>query len=249
MPEQPAPRPARQRVIDRLIDDGLRAVTRGEPVDLRDSVLAQLDERAEATTSRWPLLPSWAMGFAAGAAVVTVAVAASVTWWTWSHGAGAGAGGGGGTGVGAGNASASARTATGASVATPLVAGAFVSGQVLAAPTVAHTVRTAMAAILGSSSTGALAVDASSRRARTSGFFASVDMVVDLDDTPGPHFPGAPVAEFGGPLPLMPRPAPIVIPPIVTAPSMSEVAAPVSTLSTASDRDSSGPEKSGGFRQ
>ena len=85
------------------------------------------------------------------------------------------------------------------------------------------------------------------------GSWASADLVVDLDDSPGPHFPGAPVGEAGDPIVLMPPPRPIVIPPLVAvpiadAPPVSTLATPVSTLSNTTDvsRDRPDPGKTGG---
>jgi hypothetical protein len=74
------------------------------------------------------------------------------------------------------------------------------------------------------------------------------------EDLPGAAMPGAPAGELGDPIAPMPRPRPIVIhpiatPPIEVAPPVSTLGNPVSTLADETGRGPQDPEKPGGVRR
>jgi hypothetical protein len=247
--------------LDRAIDDALRAELRGGPGDLRAKVLARLEEPADERTSWWrstllrpALLP------AAGAVLIVVGVALS--WWQVDDQLGR---------IGSGRYLADARLAS-RSPASGTVARGGSSAAEVRIPAGAPATSASPAASRGAQAAsrgprgGTVGVDrifAASllemdALSRPKGIAAAGAVAADEDETES-FLPGAIGGNLGDPIRPIPRPRPIVIPPIgaapiaalpiVDAPPVSTLATPVSTLSTdSSSRDQTGPGKSGGVR-
>ncbi len=240
--------------LDRAIDDALAAELRGGPGDLRTKVLARLEEPVGDRPSRWSALFPPAMLPVAGAALIIVGVA--VSWWQVDGQL---------SRAGAGRSQASSVRA-----ARPRASGTVATRgpapQV--APTVANSASPVSPLAAGSASSGRRATRGSDRvfaasllemdaLSRPKGVAA--DAVVAPDEEPEPFLPGAVGGDLGDPIKPIPRPRPVVIPPlvaarivvapIVDAPPVSTLATPVSTLSIDnSSRDQTGPGKPGGIR-
>ncbi len=218
---------------DRLIDEALRALTAGPARDLRADVLARLDQEPARRFTAWGLVPSPAF---ASAVLLGVAIAAGTWLWTSTREVRPLAG----PGAGAAAQPASRPAPSLARHVAPPEAQSIPVGDLRA-----HATPARMAPLGAGRPSAATALGAGSA-------WASADLVVDLDESPGPHLPGAPVGDLGEPIAPLPRPQPISIRPItplpiVTAPPVSDMAAPVSALSDdLIARDWLLPGKSGG---
>jgi hypothetical protein len=222
---------------DHLIEEALRALTAAPPVDLRARVLVELGRAPARPTRPRRLLLSPRV---VATALLAMAVVTTVTVWL-----------------------SQARRQTprpASSLAMPLASSTVapagftapsepVRGH-LKAPRAGSRARRAAPADLGAALTSARPT--ASTKVASGNAWASADLVVDLDDSPGPHLPGAPAGDLGDPIAPLPHPRPIVIPPIaplpiVTAPPVSELGAPVSAPSNEGiARESLSPGKNGG---
>jgi hypothetical protein len=239
--------------IDRAIDGTLESALHAHAVDLRERVLARLDEPVRPSPAWWQPLARPALLPVAGAVLLAIGVTI-----TWRHVddklARAGA---------PRSAATAAARRTPAAPALPKVAPArqFVAlpatEKTAAQPPVASAVlaaarsarqRRASAADTRVAAASFLEMDAMSAPAH-----GAVESASKGDDA-GPSLPGAPAGDLGDPIKPMPPIRPIVIQPIsaapiLDAPPVSTLAQPVSTLSTGEfSRDPSGPGKSGGVR-
>jgi hypothetical protein len=232
--------------LDRAIDNALGAELRGGPGNLRARVLARIEESLEDGPSRWPALFRPALLPAAGAALIVLAVAA--TWWQVDDQlgrAGTGRGRASAGGVGQPQASGTLARQGPALPVAPVPTGE--------APTSASPAASGKPQAVSRDgrvfATSWLGMD---RLSRPKGIAA--DTVIAGEDEPESFLPGAVGGDLGDPIRPIPRPKPIEIPPIVTAPivdapPVSTLATPVSTLSEDSrSRDQTGPGKSGGVR-
>ena len=230
--------------LDRVIDETLGAAMRAHPVDLRERVLARLDETADAPPAWWRFVLRPALLPAAGAALVVVGVA--LTWQHVDH-----------TLARIGTPRTATRVAAtrthaapapktmteGARAASPAVA------MVAARPSSGPAVRAVGQRIVAAS---LLDTDAMSKPAAV-----AADVVLLGDDAAAaPVLPGAMGGDLGDPIKPMPPLRPLVIQPIVTAPiieapPVSTLAPPVGVLPTVGEisRDPSDPGKPGGVRQ
>ncbi len=243
-----------QDPLDRAIDETLGAAMRAHAVDLRERVLARLDEPARPAPAwrRFVLYP--ALLPAAGAALLVVGVAL-----TWQH-----------------------VDDTLARIGAPRHASTVASTRSRAAvtpkPTSDAAVTPATAAAAGAAALGtSVAAVARPRRERqvpaggerlaaasllemditsTTAKIAPDTVLVGDDAPPASSLPGALGNDLGDPINPIPPLRPIVIrpiapAPILDAPPVSTLAPPVSPLPTVGEmsRDPSGPGKSGGVRQ
>jgi hypothetical protein len=236
--------------LDRAIDDALGSALHARAVDLRERVLASLDEPVRPSPAWWQPLLRPALLPAAGAVLLAIGVTV-----TWQHAddklARAGAPRHAASAVGrmAQTAPGSPKTVpAGPLVAQPPAERAAAQPPVRSVVAAARPVREqrALAADSRIAAASLLQMDAMSAPASV-----AAENVLMGDDT-GPSLPGAPAGDLGDPIKPMLPVRPIVIPPIsaapiVDAPPVSTMAQPVSTISAGElPRDPSGPGKSGG---
>jgi hypothetical protein len=244
--------------LDRAIDETLAAATRAHTVDLRERVLARLDESADVPAAWWRFVLRPALLPAAGAVLLVVGVA-----FTWRHVDDTLAGIGAPrpaptvarTRPNAAAAPTTTRPGTRASAAPPSKVAARSLGAspavtvAAARPTFARPFAAAGQRIAAAS---LLEMDAVSKPA---GVTADTVLLGD-DASPTPVLPGAVGGDLGDPIKPMPPLRPIVIQPIVPAPiveapPVSTLSSPVSTVPTIGEisRDPSDPGKPGGVRK
>lgn len=228
--------------LDRAIDEALGAELGGSPTHLRARVLARLEEPVEDQPSRWLGWVRPAMLPAAGALLIVVAV--TLSWWRIDDQLGRiGSGQYAAEAVQASRSKASGTVALGG----PAPAGVPASGGESAASASGRPPARVRGDRIFAASL--LEMDRLAGRKGLGAAMAAAD-----EDEPVSFLPGAVAGDLGDPIRPIPRPRPIEIPPIVTAPivdapPVSTLATPVSTLSTdSSSRDQSGPGKSEGVR-
>jgi hypothetical protein len=260
--------------LDRAIDETLGAAMHAHAVDLRERVLARLDEPVGAMPVWWRFLLRPALLPAAGAALLVIGVAL-----TWQHvddtlvrvGAPRPT-----TKVAATrpHAAAAPKTkpdAARASAAPPSTLGAGVAPAPKAGASGGSETRTSLVRRpfrlrpSGFGGQAPLVPAAASDRVILAASFLEMDAMsapalvgaetVLIGDEAEPSWPGAPAGDLGDPIKPMPPLRPIVIQPIFAAPivdvpPVSTLAQPLSTLPTIGEisRDPSGPGKSEGVR-
>jgi hypothetical protein len=250
--------------LDRAIDETLGAAMRTHAVDLREPVLARLDEPAEAPVAWWRFVLRPALLPAAGAALIVVGVVLA-----WQHvddtlariGAPRPA-----TTVARTTPHPAAAPTTKADGARGVTAPPSILPEGTRRARVASAPATAAATTAAMSPSGRPVAAASQRVAAASlpdmdatskpaGVVADTVLMGD-DAGPEPVLPGAVGGDLGDPIKPMPPLRPIVIQPIVAAPivdapPVSTLASPVGTIPTVGEisRDPSGPGKPGGVRQ
>ena len=242
-----------QDALDRAIDETLGAAMRAHAVDLRERVLARLDEPAGVTSAwrRFVLRP--ALLPAAGAALVVIGVAL-----TWQHvddtlmrsGARRNVPAAAGTRA---HAAVTPKANAAVTLGVPTAASASVAalGATVAATRPARRRGNAAAGELLSAA-ALLDMDATGASAKI-----AADTVLLGDDAgAAATLPGAVGGDLGDPIRPLPPLRPIVIrplvpAPIVDAPPVATLAPPVAPLPPVGEisRDPSGPGKPGGVRQ
>lgn len=242
--------------LDGTVDEALGSAMRAHTVDLRDRVLARIDEPAGAspTWRRFVLRP--ALLPAAGAVLLVVGVVL-----TWQHVDGTLSRIGSRQPVGSiarpGHARSPAPLGKSATVPAPEAPPsatrerASTPGSAIAAARPAPVPRTAAT----EGRVAAASVFQMDAMSAPSSVGAETVIAGDDAKTAGQPVPGAIGGDLGDPITPIPTPPPIVIPPIslvpiVEAPPVSTLTPPVSTVPTVGEipRDPSGPGKSGGDR-
>ena len=244
--------------LDRAIDETLGAAMHAHVVDLRERVMARLDETADAPPAWWQFVLRPALLPAAGAALIVVGVVL-----TWQH-------------VDYTLARIGSRQPT-ASVARASLppspsglqrtSGPSSSATLKGRPTTVHVLpsplppspsalrRTGVPAAAGDHVVLAASLPDTDATSKPAGVAADTVLMGD-EAAAAPALPGAMGGNFGDPIKPMPPLRPIVIQPIVPAPiveapPVSTLAPAVETIPTVGDltRDPSDPGKPGGVRQ
>jgi hypothetical protein len=238
--------------LDRAIDDALGSALHARPVDLRERVLARLDESVSPSHAWWQPLLRPALLPAAGAVLLAIGV---TTTWQRVDDKLARAGAPRHAASAVGRRSQAAPIFSKTAPARPVVAPRSTKA-VAARPPVepaASSARPAREHRARAADTRIFAASLLDMDAMSAPSIIAADSAVTADDA-GPSLPGAPAGDLGDPIKPMPPLRPIVIQvisaaPIIDVPPVSTLAQPVSTLSAGEpSREPSGPGKSGGVR-